>query len=848
MSSLSTATVPDLPLIDAEHPIVARLAAGIDRDPVLTRKFDEGLVWVAGAPVKPSGPDRVACAVARAVAVTPNGAAAIAVPRGGDSIAVMIATYLALWRRQPAAAEGRLVGSIAISTARATLRAYLADLEFTTDRQGAEGFKPGLLIALPVADERRLRPAALSMDRREYDGLDQKDSWLLFQTPNVAAPVAYNVISAMVVDTIGASPTSWHQTHERNQTARRRQLWVGELGDTRFETFCTDHRIPLLCLDWELLRSAAGRWGTGRSALASTSLAERALHPRPLGARLVVNEEVERYLRMAQSSLAQMSERARGEKPPLVYLTALQAVSLLRRMAVPLGYYEPFAERLGYSDPAERLVEQVEHASASPFRGRWKPTYTSYWPAVKATLRRLLVLLSDPEDSPKWWALNARLLEAQERGERLRFLVQTRAERLALTEALCSDDCILDANEVGQLAQVSAFSDRARAVPESLVTILMGPPPDRHAGIYLAGETDRVEVLCYAHERRRLSRRARESARRTANVEAGHLALDALRLGKREDSLGAHSREEPALVVDLDGFIDPRPAQEHELEDFLPPPGPEDEFWDRALELHGTELAAAEQHDDPAPSMAAGQRKVSALQLAFEEAPDMLVAPNAEATVIVVGEDGATRAAALCIRELQPGMRVAVVPGSERGTLVAELMAAWDEQLAFAHDRYMPMYYRALRQAIAVYGTQGLAEHIGVTSGAIRSWERDEARPQQRAHLRAVLEASGDQQAIMNQAVIQDFITRTRGAHSLIGRILNEAIGNIILARGATEENLRRLRDLIGDDSDAIERVAMVFDNVLVLTIHEVTGPIEEVPANALGSFVDHETTEGVRQ
>ncbi len=173
MSSLSTATVPDLPLIDAEHPIVARLAAGIDRDPVLTRKFDEGLVWVAGAPVKPSGPDRVACAVARAVAVTPNGAAAIAVPRGGDSIAVMIATYLALWRRQPAAAEGRLVGSIAISTARATLRAYLADLEFTTDRQGAEGFKPGLLIALPVADERRLRPAALSMDRREYDGLDQ---------------------------------------------------------------------------------------------------------------------------------------------------------------------------------------------------------------------------------------------------------------------------------------------------------------------------------------------------------------------------------------------------------------------------------------------------------------------------------------------------------------------------------------------------------------------------------------------------------------------------------------------------------------------------------------------------
>ncbi len=839
-------TVSDLPLIDPEHPVVARLAAGIDRDRILTRKFDEGLVWVAGAPVKPSGPDRVACAVARAVAVTPNGAAAIAVPRGADSMAVMLATYLALWRRQPAAAEGRLVGSIAISTARAALRGYLADLEFTTDREGAEGFKAGRLITLPVAGERRLRPAALSLDRREHDGLDQKDSWLLFQTPNVAAPLAYNVISAMVVDTIGASPTSWQQTYERNRIARRRQLWVGELGDARFEAFCTDHRIPLLCLDWELLRSAAVRWGTGRSVLASTALAERALHPRPLGARLVVNEEVERYLRMAQSSLAQMSEKARGEQPPLIYLTALQAVSLLRRMAVPLGYYEPFAERLGFSDPAERLVEEVEQASASPFRGRWKPTYTSYWPAVKAALRRLLVLLSDPDDSPKWWALNARLLEAQDRGERLRLLVQTRAERLALVEALRSQDCILDPHEVAQLAQVSAFSDRAHTVPEHLVTILMGPPPDRHAGIYLAGETDRVEVLCYAHERRRLSRRARESARRTANVEAGHLALDALRLGKREDSTGALSGEEPVLVVDLEGFIDPRPAPEHEMEDFLAPPGPEDEFWDRALELHGTELAATEEHDEPAPTIEESQRMVSALQLAFDEAPNMLVAPDAEATVIAIGEDGETRAAALCVRDLQPGMRVAVVPGSERGTLLAELMAAWDEQLAFAHDRYMPMYHRALRQAIAVYGTQPLAEHISVTSDTVRTWERDEARPQQPAHLRALLEASGDQQAITNQAVIQEFISRTRGAHRLIGRMLNEAVGDIILAGGAGEENLRRLRELIGEDSDAVERVAMLFDSVLVLTVREVIGPPKQVPAGALGSFVDHDTPEGL--
>jgi DNA-binding transcriptional regulator YiaG len=559
---------------------------------------------------------------------------------------------------------------------------------------------------------------------------------------------------------------------------------------------------------------------------------------------LVAHDEVEFYLRMVQSSLAQMSEKARGEQPPLIYLTALQAASLLRRMAVPLGYYEPFAERLGFSDPAERLVEHVEQASASPFRGRWKPTYTAYWPAVKAALRRLLVLLADPEDSPKWWALNARLLEAQERGERLRFLVQTRAERLALTEALRSKDCILDPEEAAQLAQVSAFSDRARAVSEDLVTILMGPPPDRHAGIYLAGETYRVEVLCYAHERRRLSRRARESARRAANLDAAHLALDVLRLGTRQDSPDIPSRAEPVLVVDLDGFIEPRRAPEHELENLPAPPDPEDEFWDRALELHGTELAAAEQREDPAPTPAEGERMVSALLLAFEEAPNMFVAPDAEATVITTGEDGEARASALSVRDLEPGIRIAVVPGSERGALLAELMAAWDEQLAFARERYMPVYYRALREAIANYGMQGLAEHIGVTTGAVRTWERDEARPQQPANLRALLEASGDQQAITNQAVIQEFISRTRGAHRLIGRILNETVGDIVLAGGAGEANLQRLRELIGEDSDAVERVGMLFDSVLVLTVRDVTGPLDDIPAGALGSFIDHDTPE----
>jgi len=108
------------------------------------------------------------------------------------------------------------------------------------------------------------------------------------------------------------------------------------------------------------------------------------------------------------------------------------------------------------------------------------------------------------------------------------------------------------------------------------------------------------------------------------------------------------------------------------------------------------------------------------------------------------------------------------------------------------------------------------------------------------------LEASGDQQAVMNQAVIQDFISRTRGAHRLIGRILNETVGDIVLAGGAGETNLQRLRELIGEDSDAVERVAVIFDSVLVLTVRDVSGPLEDVPVGALGSFVDHDTPESL--
>ncbi len=816
------------------HSIVDRLAASVEHDSVLTDYFDPGRMWLHGAKVLPSGPDRLACAVVRSVVVAPGQAVAIALPRGSGPMPVLLGLYLALWRKRPASGYGRIVGSVAVSTRRAALRELARGLRF--DGSALEDAIPlASLVGEPVTGQRKVRAAALSLDRRRRRGISQNDSYLLFQHRDITPPVAYNVISAMVIDTVGASQGSWEATWARNRAAQRRQVWVGELGNADFEAFCGQRDIPLVRLDWALLRAGAQRWGTGASALASTGLATRALALPATGALVVRHEEVEYWLRELAALLNEMRSKARSGEAPEIFTLARVAGALLARIAYPLEHYEQAAGRLSYGvHTAKWLCDRVEQSTASPFHGRWKPTFHIYWPGVKACLQQLTKLLSDPEANPKWWALQGRLMTAVDAGERITVLCQTRAERMAVTEALCADCGLLDSDDVEGLIMVRSFSQRAAHGDDpSATTLLLGPPAERHAGVYLAGERGRVEVLCFPHEVRRLRARLLGAWRMFSDPEPNHAALDRLGVGARP--LFTAAPDVPAeLFVELPGFADPEPFTEPLEEHFVDAPEPEDEFWERALELRHSELP-----DEPPDERVAGEPDATAdagraVLVSFDAAPPMYVREDAEVTVIVTGENGSPHVVGRDGGDLKPGDIVAVLPGSERGSLLSELMAAWDHQLARVRRRYLPMYERALAAALDAHGVEGVAEEVGLTVHAVYAWARGHNYPGSGAALKRLLEASGDEQAIANQAIIQHYFSKTRSAHRHIGRVLNDAVGDTVLHSSGGGDSVIKLQELVGGDVGVID----LFDNVHVLRVGAVSEP-RDVPAGVCGSFLD---------
>jgi len=822
-----------------EHSVLERLRGLAENDPVLCRGLGGGLLWAGNARVEPSGPDRLACAVARLVVMRPESAVALAVPRGAGPLPALLGLYLALWRKAPASGYGRLVGSVAISTRQTALRELGRELHFDGSRLD-EAIGIARLVGLPIADQKKVRAAALELRTRQRDFLDQQDSWLLFCLPNVAPPVAFNVISAMVVDTVGASEGSWEQTYERNVAARRRQVWVGELGDGGFEAFCEQRRIPLLRMDWALLRAAAEAWGAGTSPLASAPLARRALDPSPIGASMVRHEEIEFWLMQLQTALHEMQVGARFEEAPEVFGIARWAAALLARTAYPLGFYEAAAARLAFSETVGSLIERVEQVSSSPFRGRWKPVFHTYWTLVKGSLQQLLKLIADADVNPKWWALQARVEQAVAAGEPLRVLCQTRAERIGLRDALYAPGGLVAAEHLDRFVTVSSFSQRAAhgSTDDAGTTVLLSPPPERFAGVYLAGEAGRVEVLCYSFELRRLRLRTGAAVKQFTDPSANHAALDALGLASTGAvngvvlPVGAEQ-----LVVELDGWQETEAFDAPDDVPAIATPGPDDEFWERALELRGTELPGELNDRDNEPDEgpeAGGGESTRAVLVAFVDAPPKYFREDAEVTVITRGEDGHPEVAGLAADELEAGMRIAVLPGSERGSLLSELMGAWDEQLALVRQRYMPMYRRALSLAeVNCGGADALARHVGLTTAAIRTWLRGHNRPQQPVHLRRLLEASGDAQAIANQAVIHDYFSKTRGAHRVIGRVLNEAVEETVLHGAAGGESLAKLQELVGMD------LADLFDNVHVLRVAAVSNPRDGVPAGVCGSFLD---------
>ena len=99
--------------------------------------------------------------------------------------------------------------------------------------------------------------------------------------------------------------------------------------------------------------------------------------------------------------------------------------------------------------------------------------------------------------------------------------------------------------------------------------------------------------------------------------------------------------------------------------------------------------------------------------------------------------------------------------------------------------------------------------------------------------LRRLLERSGDEEALSNQALIQDYFSRVRGAHRYIGRVLNDAVGETVL-HARERDSIQRLEALVGRD------LSDLFDATSVLTVASVSAPTE-MAASVCGSFLDRD-------
>ena len=815
-------------MTSAAHPVLASLNPVIDSDRVLSHVLADGLLWVGGQTVRVSGLDALACSVARSLIASPR-SVALAIPRGRGPLPVMLGLYIALSRVIVGKISGGICGSVAVSSTRTELRDLARKLRFDGTMLG-DAIPLARLVPEPMAESRRIRAAALTLEKRSRKGLSQNDSYLLFMMPNRMPPVALNVISAMVCDTFGASEGSWQTTHERNVAAKRRELWLGELGDADFERFCAERDIPLLRADWPLIEAAGAQHGCGASSLATGAVSARALEQTTIGYRVVRYPDVDEELRLITYALAEMRKRGRDE-PPEAMRHAGQLANLLARLACPVDFYERAVLSHPMSHKVQWLLERVTDAGSSSFRNRYKQAFEQHWTTVKASAKDLVRTLSDADSAPKFWAVGERIF-ALEDHQRIRVLCQTRAERDALRDALRDGELVSDEDLASQRVVIAAYNQRAAHGPVGTrtITLLCSPPPPAKAALYLSGEAGQVETLCYPFELGRL----RFALRRATYDYAGarHNAAALIKLGFAAPAV-AESADVPDpadVLVELEGYGE-RDVAAHETPIEEPKlPDADAGFWESAAALYDTELALDDDPDRPAPAM--GVPGLAHL-VHFLDGPPMFLAKDADCTVVVTPQRPGDEPDIMPLPpgELQRGMRIAHLPGSERGGLLSELMGAWDEGIALIRARYEPMYHRALDAAVAAHGLDGIAAVVRLGPDAVRGWRDRRAWPGSEAALRRLLELSADEEALRNQALIQDYFSRVRGAHRYIGRVLNDAVGETVLhERG--RDSIRKLEALVGRD------LTDLFDATSVLTVDRVA-EAQVMPAGICGSFLD---------
>jgi len=806
---------------------LARVRSRIANDEILDQLASRRRLALGFDKLTPSGVDLVACALASSVYRADDSRLALAVPRGRHGLAVILGAYLARTqelRRKP--------GSVAVLTRSTALRRAAATLRVPTAQLG-ERITVSALGTLPVRDG-RVRPAAVSYEnKRVRRGMSQADHFLLFQLPHVAPPLAHNVISTAVVDGVGSSPESWEQTYERNVRARRKQVWLGELADADFESFCAEHNIPLFRFDWETIAACAQAYGEGSGPLATSALC-RAAAEGHVGPAFQVcnharfNEEL-KDLNLWLSEIRRKAKPESAEDKPEPFRAAERLAALFGRMAFPVETFDAQTEFVRFVRSSSQLLRQVEQAMPALFRARWKRAYNSHWGAVKGCAKALRQIAL--AECPKWWAVWERVDQAKASGEKVRIVCQTQADQAALAQSLI-DEGVVPSSAIGDSVDIVTFSHRDEQGEEldERVVLYLAPPPPWRASVYLSGERGRVEVLVYptqVWQLRRAFARAWESA---TNHATNAKVLTSIGF-TGADTTEAASKA-PTLVELAQFTCDDSLATEADYAD-SDGSGHVRALLDEMESLYGQEIDAEEigraQDGERALSGPAFGRRI-----VFVEGPTLIADADACLDVLrTAGKHGAAKVVEKPVAEIEPGNRLIVLPGSKRGSLLQELMDAWDEQLVPIRFVYENLWQAALEAAVEKLTESGLARHLGVTRGTVADW-RDVNRgarwPQQRFWMREVIALSGHSKAQENAARIIRYISRTRGAHRFIGRLLNRAVTESVA--GGNPRWVRKLEKFVGREVEG-ELAAAQY-----LTVKEVGEP-EEMPARLIGQFID---------
>jgi len=814
--SQQTALAPSTAV--AGSSVADRLMAHARNDRMLRDVLRPGQLRVGLGRVYPSRLDEAVCMLARQLIRADASSVAVAFPRGRGPQAGLLGLYLALWRH---ALPGQLCGSVLVSTTHSEMSSLFR--EMTLDGARFEKLTPGRI----VGGTATVRPLDRSPRVR---GISQADGFLLFARPNTLGCVAENVISVMVVDTVGtagpppyarasADPDSWTRTWEANVAAKRKQLWVGELEDSDFTRFCAEHDIPLVTFDWQLierLSSDPDRNGVGR--VTSVRLTDRAQARPPASYRIVEDADRDYLTREVYALLGKFRCLAKTGEEPKVIATAWKLCGLLSRLPCSRQAYDAATGSARFSESIERMWRTVDSAKSSAFVGhKWKDAYNRYWDPIRSALRKLIHFQEDEDTCSKYIALIERVGDAQAAGEQLRIVCQTNAERTAVKTAL---------REFGvEAEQVSVHSFGAR-VPHGSerrgrrfmhtygenVTLLTSPPPPWRRSVLVTGEEGRVEILCYRHELTRL-RTAVQEAERSHETENSD-ALNTLGFG--EPRLGFPGDDEPVAPAELPGYG--RRAEEPVDEWSGEVPPAESRLWEKLVARYGQELPEPDSTDD-VEDTTAGVLSVPyngmARLVRFTDAAPVFY--RADVKVDVVRGDDDDGPGAVPVGELEEGMRIAFLPGGQR-SLVEQVNAVYDERLFLETKMFEPLWERALVLAVANVGITGLADLTERTTAAVRSWVTGKNIPQQDWRFKQVLEASGDDEALRAQVPLWDYLTATRGPHRVIGRLNRKAIAEVA-SDDREQPHLRELERYVGRDLEDL------YDQVELVTVLSVSSP-----------------------